>query len=192
MIGLATSSALPELIGGESLLLQELKKRGPCEPVIWNDPAETWRDCSVIIVRTPWDYMFHVREFLQWIDKVEAAGITLYNSPNVLRWNSDKFYLRDLAARGVKVIETTWIPRGKLTKELLSEAMHGPSVLKPTVSGGAYDTHRVSFDNIDEMLKLMSKVNIEKSLMLQPFVPEILSPGEYSLIFFDKEFRTQF
>jgi len=188
VIGLATCRDLPELTGGEQLHFQELSKRTECSIVVWNDPQESWRKCSQIIVRCTWDYSSNVLEFLKWIDRVEAAGIRLHNPPNILRWNSDKLYLRDLVARGVLIPETVWIPRGKLTEELLAESVHGPSVLKPTVSAGAYDTHRVSPENVGNVFELLREVNLHKGLMLQPFIEEVVSPGEYSLMYFANEY----
>lgn len=188
MIGLATSREFPDLVGGEQLLYQELRRRGECRIVFWDDPQESWRECDQIIIRTTWDYFVRVIEFLQWIDKVEAAGIKLHNPPDILRWNSDKLYMRDLSAKGVLIPETTWIARGKLTRDVLRKHVNCPCVLKPTVSGGAYSTFRVSPDNIDAVVEKLDGLAEEKGFMLQPFIPEIVSPGEYSLIFFREKF----
>jgi len=188
MIGLATDRELPELSGGEQLLYRALCERKNCRILIWDNPDETWRECDEIIVRCTWDYSWRIIEFLKWIDKVEAAGIRLHNAPNILRWNSDKLYLRDLAARGVAIPPTVWIGREKLTRELLVKHVTGPCVIKPTVSAGAYNTLRVSPETIEEVLEKLAPVNREKGFMLQPFMPEVVEPGEYSLIFLRKEF----
>ncbi len=188
MIGLATSRELPELSGGEQLLYGALCERGECAIVVWDDPQESWRACETIIIRCTWDYSGRVIEFLKWIDRVEAAGIRLENAPDILRWNSDKLYLRDLAVRGVTIPPTVWIGREKLTRELLQRHVTGPCVIKPTVSAGAYNTLRVSPETIDEVLAQLGGLNEHKGLMLQPFIPEVQEPGEYSLIFVRNEF----
>lgn len=188
MIGLATDSTLPELSGGEQLLYRELLRRTECKVVIWDDPQESWRECSEIIIRTTWDYGYHLPEFLSWIAQVKRAGIRLHNSAEIIRWNCDKKYMCELAARGVSIPETHWIPRGTLTQELLESLVTEPCVIKPTVSGGAKDTYRISPDSIREVAEQLKQVAIEKDLMLQSFIPEITNPGEYSLIFFRNEF----
>ena len=188
MIGLATDNTLPELSGGEQLLYQELCRRTECKIVIWDDPQESWRECSQIIIRTTWDYSYHLPEFLNWIEQVERAGIRLHNSTEIIRWNCDKKYMRDLAERGVSIPETHWIPRGTLTPEMLAKMVTEPSVIKPTVSGGAKDTYRVSPENVHDVAEQLKQVSLEKDLMLQTFIPEITNPGEYSLIFFRNEF----
>ena len=188
MIGLATDSTLPDLSGGEQLLFQELSTRTACKIVIWDDPQETWRGCSQIIIRTTWDYSYHLPRFLNWIDQVERAGIRLHNSADILRWNCDKKYMLDLAERGVAIPETKWIPRGTLTPDLLASLVSEPSVIKPTVSGGAKDTYRVSPENAHEVAEQLKEVALVKDLMLQSFIPEIVNPGEYALIYFRNEF----
>lgn len=188
MIGLATDSTLPELIGGEQLLYQELSRRTECKIVIWDDPQESWRECSEIVIRTTWNYSYHLPEFLSWIEHVERAGIRLHNSTEIVRWNCDKKYMRELAARGVSIPETHWILRGTLTQELLESLVTKPCVIKPTVSGGAKDTYRISPESIREVAEQLKQVATEKDLMLQAFIPEITNPGEYSLIFFRNEF----
>ncbi|MBL0063063.1 MAG: hypothetical protein IPP40_16680 [bacterium] len=191
MIGLATDNTLPELSGGEQLLYQELCRRTECKIVIWDDPQESWRNCSQIIIRTTWNYSYHLSEFLNWIDRIEQAGIRLHNSAEIIRWNCDKKYMRDLALRGVSIPETKWIPRGTLTPALLASMVTESCVIKPTVSGGAKDTYCVS-ESVNDVAEQLKQVSIEKDLMLQTFIPEIANPGEYSLIFFRNEFSRCF
>ncbi|MCC6475513.1 hypothetical protein IT157_00545 [bacterium] len=188
VIGLATWRELPELTGGEKLLFEELVRRGVAAKIVVWDDANTWRDCSEIIIRCTWDYSSRLPEFLKWIDEVERAGITLHNSPDIIRWNSDKHYLRELEMRDVKIPQTVWFPRGGDLHSFLKENGIGTQIIKPTVSAGAYNTYRVSPETIEEVVAALEQVAREKDLMLQEYMPEIESPGEYSLIFFRNEF----
>ncbi|MCB9367236.1 MAG: hypothetical protein H6506_03890 [Calditrichaeota bacterium] len=188
MIGLATDREFPELSGGEVLLLGELAKRAPCKAVVWDDPEETWRECEQIVIRSTWDYSWQLEKFLTWVADVERAGVTLYNAPEVIRWNCDKRYLLELQERGVEIPETTWIPRGTLTEELLGEVVTGHAVIKPSVSAGAYNTYRVSPGHTVRIAERLHDVAREKDLLVQEYMPEIETRGEYSLIFFRNEF----
>ncbi|MBK6765001.1 MAG: hypothetical protein IPG71_01465 [bacterium] len=96
--------------------------------------------------------------------------------------------MRDLAARGVSIPDTTWISRGTLTPELLMSMVTEPCVIKPTVSGGAKDTYRVTPDSVLAVAEHLKGVAAEKELMLQTFIPEVVNPGEYALIYFRGEF----
>jgi len=188
VIGLATSRELPELSGGEMLLYKEIARRRACKIIAWDDPNEAWRECDEIIIRCTWDYSWRLGEFLAWIDRVEAAGIRLYNSADVVRWNIDKRYLLELRERGVRIPETTWIARGELTAARLAECVLGECVIKPAVSAGAYNTLRVTPTRVREVAAELAEVSREKDILVQEYVQEIESPGEYSLIFLRGEF----
>ena len=95
---------------------------------------------------------------------------------------------RDLELRGIKIPHTVWFPRGGDLIKFLKENVRGDQIIKPTVSAGAYNTHRVSPETIEEVAASLEKVAREKDLMLQEYMPEIESPGEYSLVFFRNEF----
>jgi len=62
----------------------------------WDDPAIDWSRYDASVIRSTWDYADRVDEFLDWAERADART-RLYNPPAVLRWNTDKHYLRDLA-----------------------------------------------------------------------------------------------
>lgn len=58
-----------------------------------------------MVVRSCWDYTTRRDEFLAW-----AASVAhLHNSHEVLAWNTDKVYLRQVEAAGVPIIETLFL-----------------------------------------------------------------------------------
>src|SRR5580765_732078 len=79
--------------------------------VDWDDAAVDWNAYALAVVRSTWDYVPRHDEFLAWAARA-AAATTLLNPEPVLRWNSDKRYLRDLAAAGVAVTPTRWFEPG--------------------------------------------------------------------------------
>ncbi len=72
-------------------------------------------------------------------------GPRILNAEQVLRWNTDKGYLRELEGAGIPVIPTLWLDPAR---NLSSRAIHtrlpaqGDFVIKPVVSAGAKDTGR--------------------------------------------------
>jgi hypothetical protein len=66
----------------------------------WDDAAVDWSRFNFALIRSPWNYMQHLDAFLAWADRA-AAVTTVLNPPELIRWNTDKSYLLDLAARGV-------------------------------------------------------------------------------------------
>ena len=70
----------------------------------WHDPAVDWAAASAVLLRTVWDYPDHLDAFAHWLARLEAAGATVINPVHVARWNLDKAYLLDLAARGAPIV----------------------------------------------------------------------------------------
>src|SRR3989442_8389994 len=113
-IALATCAKLRTLNEDALLLVPPLRELGvTAMPAVWDSPDVCWEEFQGVVVRSCWDYHHRLEEFLAWVARLERAGIPLLNPPAVLRWNSHKGYLRDLAARGVSVVPTRWLARGR-------------------------------------------------------------------------------
>src|SRR5690349_15119149 len=105
-VAFVTQAGLPEGSSEDQRLIPALAAYGVRAGfVVWDDPAVDWAAPAVCVVRSTWDY-FHRRDaFVAWAERV--AGLTeLWNPAPVLRWNTHKRYLADLAARGVPVVPT--------------------------------------------------------------------------------------
>lgn len=128
---LVTCAALPDGEDGGALLLDALAGRGiTARWVAWDDPDVAWSAAPLVAVRSPWDYVGRLGEFLAWAHKVGSAT-RLVNPAPVLEWNTDKAYLLDLAAAGLRVVPT----RTARTPEELEQAvgLWGTTVVKPRV-----------------------------------------------------------
>lgn len=190
-IALATYATLPGLNDDDRLLLPALGALGvTAAPAVWNSPAERWEGLQGVLVRSCWDYHRRRPEFLAWIARLEQLGVSLWNPPALLRWNSHKAYLRDLAARGVPVAPTEWLASGDRAElaALLDREGWRDVVVKPAVSASATGTWRTSpaaaaadQGRFDDLLRA-------GDVMVQPFIPEVTDPGEWSLVFLGDRF----
>ncbi len=136
------------------------------------------------------DYFERIAELKAWLDRVEASGIPLVNSASLVRWNLDKVYLLELAARGVKIIPTLHFkggPSQNLT-ELLEQAGWDRAVIKPAISGCAFRTYVVDRGTAAVHQAEAQALQASVGLLVQPFLPEIGRVGEHSLIFFNGVF----
>ena len=116
VVALATSVKVPQLTDDDRLLVRALAAAGvSAEPAVWNDAAQDWTRYSAVVIRSTWDYHLKHDEFLAWLDRLEAAGVQVLNPPVLVRWNSQKGYLRDLAERGIEIVPTRWVARGEAT-----------------------------------------------------------------------------
>lgn len=130
-------------------------------------------DCSgfdAVVIRGTWDYIDARDEFLHWAGTVPRIA----NPVEVLRWNTDKRYLRELEAAGIPVVPTSWglgdgagLPGGEF-------------VVKPAVSAGARNSARYSGAADHERARAHVQA-IEAAgdvAMIQPFMPAVESVGE--------------
>ena len=101
-IALATSGRYPALTEDDQLLIPEFTGLGiESRPVIWDSTDAGWQEFDAIVIRSCWDYHKRLDDFLEWVGEMEKLGISMFNSPSLVRWNCDKSYLKDLAQQGV-------------------------------------------------------------------------------------------
>jgi glutathione synthase/RimK-type ligase-like ATP-grasp enzyme len=190
-VALATYDRAPRLAPDDQLLLPALAALGiSAEPVVWSNESAAWSQFDAVMVRSCWDYHLRFAEFLAWLARLDASGITVWNSSPLLRWNADKRYLLDLAQRGVATIPTMIVPRGRARDVESLAAAEGWTrfVLKPTVSASGYETYALRAPLDDAARDAIDKVTTLGDALLQPFVDEVPQNGEYSFTFIDGDF----
>jgi glutathione synthase/RimK-type ligase-like ATP-grasp enzyme len=178
-IAFATYAGLPEGDDCTVALIAALDGLGiAAEPAIWDDPAVEWESYDLVVIRSTWDYAVRREEFLAWAGTVPR----LFNGADVLRWNTDKRYLQELAAAGVPVVETRWD---------LDEVPEDwdEYVIKPAVSAGSADTARWRRDEREAARAHLRRLRTAgRTVMLQPYLSAIDTAGETALLFCDGEF----
>jgi len=140
---------------------------------------ETLRS-QFILPLAAWDYANFYDEFTQWIKQHKNAFI---NPAELMLWNSHKGYLCDLQKLGVNVIPT--IICSTKTSEILTalERQDWPEfVIKPAVGQSG---NLVTKLKQGEVLPDLSAYG--EQVVLQPFIPEVATNGETSLIFIPVE-----
>ncbi len=185
-IALATSAEYAELHPDERPLLDALRAAG-LDPVVevWTDPSVDWSAYDAVLLRTVWDYFWLYAEFTEWLAQLDKAGVPVLNSTDQVRWNSDKQYLLELRERGVAIVPSQ-IAAGACLREVVAGLTGQEIVVKPTVGGNALHTVRgvAGSPEFEQALSDLPDV----VYLVQPFVPEIQSDGEWSLLFFNGEF----
>jgi glutathione synthase/RimK-type ligase-like ATP-grasp enzyme len=183
-LAFATSAELPDIHADDAQLAATLRHLD-VQPTacVWSDPAVDWERFDAVLIRTTWDYFKRYPEFLRWLASLPSPAI---NNAALLRWNSDKRYLLQIERLGVEIIPTRVVPGSELAAAL--SAMPGQQVVvKPAVSGGSWHTLRGSVGDLmfEEALAMLPA---EFDYLLQPFVPEVVTDGEWSLLYFDGVF----
>lgn len=193
-VAIATCTQLPEPDPDASYYLAALERAGISAQVLaWDDPAAPFEAAQLVVIRSTWNYIHHLPEYLAWADRM---GARLHNPPAIVRWNVHKRYLVELAEAGVAVVPTllvergSWEPRGRGSREpfmaLLGDRAWTDVVVKPAVSAGSFETRRlhvpaIGADDADWLARMCA----ERDVLVQPFVRSVDGYGERSIITLD-------
>lgn len=181
-IAFATSAELSAIQPDDAYLADCLQGLGVTPTsCVWTDPHVDWTAFDAVLIRTIWDYFKRYPEFLAWLDRLDRLGVRTINDSHLLRWNSDKRYLLDLAGGDVAIIPTH-VAAADQIGGVLAYLRGQPVVIKPAVSGGAWHTLRgVAGDAaLDDA---MAALPANLTYLVQPFVAEVAIDGEWSLVF---------
>lgn len=141
----------------------------------WDDPEVAQAD--LVILRATWDYPERLEEFLRWAGSVR----NVLNPLPVVRWNTDKRYLNDLASAGVSTVPSTFFAPGDPI--VLPD---GELVIKPAVAGGSRGAGRFTCPeaarNHAEGLQ-----DEGRTVLIQPYDSRVDSHGETALVFLNGE-----
>ena len=189
-VALVTARAAAATDGDLPPLLQALADAGvSSEAACWDDPEVDWSSYGLAVLRSPWDYVPRYEEFLAWLAGA-AQATTVLNRPEVVRWSTDKRYLRALAAHGVPVVPTTFHDPGDPPPDA-EHMLDGDVVVKPVVSAGSKDTMRHSSPSaaLDHVHALLAA---GRAVMVQPYQDAVDGYGETGLVYFDGVFSHAF
>lgn len=189
-IAFVTSVGWPNLTDDDRLAVAELTRRGAeVQPAVWDDPGMNWSHFDRVVLRSCWDYHLRLPEFLDWLDRMERAKIALWNPPSLIRFNADKAYLEALAAAGVPGVPTLRAEKGEPADlaVLLDRQGWTEAVVKPAVSASAFRTRRLRREEAGAAQEDFTGMLADSAVLLQPFLPEIQTRGEWSFLFFAGE-----
>ncbi|MGW5862352.1 ATP-grasp domain-containing protein [Streptomyces sp. NPDC055239] len=147
--------------------------------VSWDDPRVDWERFDLVVIRSAWDYSERVAEFVAWAGRVARLTV-LANPASVVRWNTDKRYLAELAAAGVPVVPTRYLAPG----DAMEIPDDGEFVVKPTSGAGARFAARYEKGAYDDAVRHIERMHGEGlTAMVQPYVPRIEETGERALVY---------
>ncbi len=192
-IGILTCKGWDEYKTCDLAIINELNKRHiQAEHVVWNDPSVNWSKYQVILVLSTWDY-FQSAEifnyFLKTLNQIKNKGILIINPLSTIEWNGKKTYLKELALKGIPILDTLWLSKNQMNGmvDLIQEKGWKNCVIKPVISGGGLNLKRFILDDAPEIIAKCLELDIDE-WMLQPFAEEIIDHGELSFIFLKKKY----
>jgi glutathione synthase/RimK-type ligase-like ATP-grasp enzyme len=171
-------------------LLDFLQQKGiNINSVSWNTPDIYWKQFDVVILKSPWDYHEQLEAFHNWINLLESLGIKVLNSPETIKWNSNKKYLTEIAAAQLPIIPGILVEKGQNVEwTTFFETWNTDKiVVKPCVSAGAKNTLLLPANSIEEKSAELKVLMQTEDYLVQPYLKEI-EQGEWSLLFFGEIF----
>jgi glutathione synthase/RimK-type ligase-like ATP-grasp enzyme len=161
--------------------------------LVWDDPTAPWDEMDFVLVRSTWDYWDGAERreaFVAWAERV-GARVPLWNEPEVIRWNTDKSYLRTLEGRGVPIVPTLWLGAGERAADVVARGVEqgfSEVVIKPAVSAGSEGALRIDLTRDRAVAEAHAAALAARGcVMVQPYLRSIATEGELSIIFFDGE-----
>jgi glutathione synthase/RimK-type ligase-like ATP-grasp enzyme len=162
----------------------------------WDDEGVDWSAFDVTVVRTPWDYPQRRDRFVTWAERTGVVT-SLWNTPDVLRWNTHKSYLLELEERGAPVVPTAWLAAGDRVDlgDLLVSRSWPRAVIKPAVASGSDGllrvVHPVGADGsrVDPDVGVgqhhLDRLLDEGDVLVQPYLESVERDGEVSVVLVD-------
>lgn len=170
MIGLATCGAFPQGDPDDAQLTTVLPD---ARWVVWDDPSVDWAAFDLVVLRSTWDYQERREAFLAWARSVPR----IVNPPEVIEWNTDKRYLRDLQG----AVPTEFVAPGARF-----DAPAGEYVVKPSIGAGSRHTARYAPGEERRAAALVAEIHASgRTAMVQPYLSAIDESGETALLYFD-------
>ncbi len=156
------------------------------ETVAWDDGRVDWRRFDAAVLRSTWDYHHRREEFVAWAERA-AQQTRLFNSPAEVRWNSHKFYLRELEQAGIDIVPTEFLDRGGPADlvEILDRRRWDLAVIKPAVSADSFATERAERASPAAGAAHLALHLPQRDMLVQAYMPAVEEPGERCLVAID-------
>lgn len=186
-----TCSTRPGFAEDDLPAVQALEATGAVvTPLPWDGDFNPWTAFDAVVLRSTWNYHLHPEKFLMWLSQLQTQNANVFNSADVVRWNIDKNYLKELSRKGIPVPPTVWLAKGSDSNllQVLKENGWNRAVVKPTISATAHNTFQTSVETAAAQQEKFTSNLKSHDLMVQQFMAEVAEEGEWSLIFFNKQF----
>ena len=160
------------------------------EAVSWDSPDVEWQKFDAVVLRSCWDYHLRFDEFSAWLKLLEEKKVKLFNDPKTVRRNADKTYLRELSNAEIPIIPTVWLEKKCEISlyDVLQTRNWKKAVVKPAVSATAFQTWVTHPESADREERILEQMLENSTVLLQPFMSEVVTKGEWSFIFFNKKY----
>ncbi len=149
-----------------------------------------WNNYDLVYICTPWDYQHDVEAFLGVLEAIERSSARLVNSLDLVRWNLEKTYLRELEMRGADIVPSIFFDRFDAHRVAACFSAHNTAriVVKPVVGANSDHIFVLTEPLPDDVVENLERTYERRPFFVQPFIDSVQSEGEYSLFFFGGDY----
>ena len=160
------------------------------DPLPWRTDDVDWDRYDAVYIGTPWDYPDDPDYFVRMLEVIDRSSAVLVNDLALVQWTMPKTYLRDLEEKGAPIVRSIW------SDDLGIDQLHDSFdsfgadrlIVKPVISTNATDTYLLERDTIRVLGTKLQQVFANRPHVVQPFIENIQSEGEFSLFYFNQQF----
>ena len=171
----------------DNLITGPLKDLGwDCDFVSWESKMIDWDQYKSVIIRSTWNYQEKYEDFIKVLNDINISNASLYNPIDIVEWNINKQYLKDLEEKKIPIVPSHWFKSFNF-KEILKSFSNFDSkklIIKPCISANADFTYVIEQHSVTNILNNLEDSFKNKEFVIQPFIENVIKEGEYSLIFF--------
>ncbi len=190
-IAFVTQATAPDVSTDDALAVAALAQSGiEVSPVPWDDSAADWTGFEAVVLRSCWNYYLRVDSFTAWLQGLVRKAVRVINPPNAVFETIDKRYLLRLAASGLPVVASRYVP--VCTQQSLGNAIQALGisqwVVKPAVAAEGYGAFRGTSFVTTRLWSAIAPTLAGRAVLVQPYYASIESTGELSLVYFHGTF----
>lgn len=154
------------------------------EMVPWRRNTD-WDVYDLVYICTPWDYQDDVDAFMDVLEAIERSSALLVNSLDLVRWNLEKTYLRELEMRGADIVPSRFFERFDAGRVAACFRAYKADriVVKPVVGANADHIYVLTEPLSDDAVDGLARVFSDRPFLVQPFIDSVQTEGEFSLFF---------
>jgi hypothetical protein len=160
------------------------------EVVPWRTENVDWDRFDAVYIGTPWDYPEDPEYFMRMLEAIDRSSAILVNDLALVQWTMPKTYLRDLEEKGAPIVHSIWsddIEADQLY-DTFDQLHVDQLIVKPVISTNATDTYLLERDTIRVLGAKLHETFENRPHVVQPFIENIRSEGEFSLFYFNQQF----
>lgn len=180
MLTITTCQTYPEPPANLLPLRGQLQQRG-IDTVF--EPWQNRPHSEHLLPLCAWDYAAQPQAFLDWLANAACSGSRFANPPQLMRWNSNKRYLLDLAVAGAPVLPAVVVPPdAAAVAGAIAERQWQQAVIKPVIGQSGLGVQKIEGGQVPDLSAYTSEI------LLQPYFDAVAQEGETCLIFFNGRF----